>query len=149
MTVCSSLLTCHRPKPKLRCLLVVFVWLMGIANILSFSCSLGYLRRFTWINAVPKQGSFWQPSIVSHLELYHWLKQGLQTFLSEGHISFHATIREPDILRNVIVSWYVTFYQINNFFVDVGLLLIHYWQNGFAGRIGSEGRSLETSSSVM
>jgi len=25
-------------------------------------------------NAAPKQGSFWCPSIVSHLELYHWLK---------------------------------------------------------------------------
>jgi len=53
---------------------------MAIANILS--CSLGYLRRFTWVNAVPKQESFclWQPSIVSHIELYHCLKQGSPNF---------------------------------------------------------------------
>jgi len=38
---------------------------MAIANILS--CSLGDLRRFTWVNAVPKQGSFWRPSNASHL----------------------------------------------------------------------------------
>ena len=83
---------------------------MATANILS--CSLGYLRRFTWVSAVPKQGRFWRPSIVSHLEVYHWQKRGLQTFFSEGHISYHTTVRGLHILRNVIVSWYVTFYQI-------------------------------------
>jgi len=31
---------------------------------------------------------------------------GLQTFLSEGHISYHTTIRGPDILRNEIVARY-------------------------------------------
>jgi len=41
---------------------------------------------------------------MSHLELYHWLKQGLQTFLSEGHISYYTTVRGLGILRNVIVS---------------------------------------------
>ena len=63
---------------------------------------------------------------MSHLELCHWLKQGLQTFLSDGHISYCTAVRGPDIVGNVIVSCYVTFYQINNIFVDVGLLLIHY-----------------------
>jgi len=38
---------------------------------------------------------------------------GIQTFLSEGRVSFYATVRGPDILRNVIVLGYVTFYQIN------------------------------------
>jgi len=43
------------------------------------------------INAVTKQGRFWRPSIVSHLELYHWLKQGLQT-----------TARGPNLAREDI-----------------------------------------------
>jgi len=38
------------------------------------------------------------------------LDQGLQTFLSEGRISYCATFGRPDILRNVIVSGYVAFY---------------------------------------
>jgi len=33
--------------------------------------------------------------------------QGLQTFLSENHTSYYATLRGPDILRNVIVLGYV------------------------------------------
>jgi len=41
--------------------------------------------------------------------------QGLQTFLSEGHISYYATVRGPDILPNEIVSGYVTFCQTVNF----------------------------------
>ena len=41
------------------------------------------------------------------------LKQGLQTYLSEGHISYYRTYRGPGVLRNVIVLGYVTFYQIN------------------------------------
>ena len=47
-----------------------------------------------------------------------------------------TTVRGPDILRNVIVLGYVTFYRINRFFAKV--LFFHYWQNVFAGR------SLET-----
>jgi len=42
--------------------------------------------------------------------------RGLQTFLSEGHISYHTTVPGPDILRHAIVSGYVTFCQINNLF---------------------------------
>jgi len=44
------------------------------------------------------------------------LEQGPQTFLSEGHTSCYTTFRGPDILRNVVVSGYVTFYQINAYF---------------------------------
>jgi len=56
------------------------------------------------------------------------VSQGLQTFVSEGHISYSATVRGSGIFRNVIVSGYVTFYQINTFFVNI--LYFHYWQNG-------------------
>jgi len=62
--------------------------------------------------------------------------RGLQTILSEGHMSYHTAVRGPDILRNVIVSVHVTFYQISKLFVN--MLFFHYWQNIFAGR------SLET-----
>jgi len=44
--------------------------------------------------------------------------RGLQTFLSKGHISYYTTVRGPEILRNVIVSGYLTFRQINKFFVN-------------------------------
>jgi len=35
------------------------------------------------------------------------------------HISHYTTVRGPDILCNVIVWAYVTFYQINKFFVRI------------------------------
>ena len=43
----------------------------------------------------------------------------LQTFLSDGliFISNYTEVRGPDILRNVIVSGYITFYQNNKFFL--------------------------------
>jgi len=43
----------------------------------------------------------------------------LQTFLSKSYICNYTTVREPDILRNVIVSGYVTFYRINKCFLNV------------------------------
>jgi len=46
-------------------------------------------------------------------------------------MSYYTAVRGQDILRNVIVSGYATFYQINKFFV----LFFRYCQNGFAGRI--------------
>jgi len=49
------------------------------------------------------------------LEALYGLAQGLQTFLSESH---YTTVREPDILRNRIVSGHVTFYEINKFFIN-------------------------------
>ena len=42
--------------------------------------------------------------------------QGRQTFSSEGHISYHTKVRGPDILSNVFVSTYVTFYQTSEVF---------------------------------
>jgi len=50
--------------------------------------------------------------------------RGLQTFLSEGYISYFTTVRVRDILRNVTVSGYVTFRQIIKFFVNI--LSSHY-----------------------
>jgi len=37
--------------------------------------------------------------------------EGSPNVLSEGRISHYTTVRGPDILCNVIVSGYVTFYQ--------------------------------------
>jgi len=71
--------------------------------------------------------------------LYH---RGLQRFLSENHISYYTTDRRPGILRNTIVSGYVTLWQINKFFQNK--LFFHYWRHGFAGRISPGDRSLET-----
>jgi len=34
-------------------------------------------------------------------------------------MSYYTTVRGPDILRNVIVSTYVNFYQINKFFGNI------------------------------
>jgi len=48
---------------------------------------------------------------------------GLQTFLSEDHITYYTTFREQDILRNVIVSGYLAFYQITKCFVKT--LFLH------------------------
>jgi len=48
-----------------------------------------------------------------------------QTILSEDHISFYTPVRGLDILPNVIVLGYVTFYQINKCFVK-RLLFFHY-----------------------
>jgi len=47
--------------------------------------------------------------------------------LGEDHISYCKTVRGSDILRNVIFSGHVPFYQINRFFVNK--LFFHCWQN--------------------
>jgi len=39
-------------------------------------------------------------------------------------MSYYTTVRGPDILRNVIVSGYVTFYQISKFFVNIYFFII-------------------------
>jgi len=53
--------------------------------------------------------------------------------VGEGYKSYCTTIRGPDILPNVIVLGYVTFYQISTYFLDI--LFFHYWQNVFCGRM--------------
>ena len=57
----------------------------------------------------------------STIILFH---QGSPSFLCDGHISYYQTVRGPDTLRNVIVSEYVPFYQINIFFVNI--LIFHH-----------------------
>jgi len=47
---------------------------------------------------------------------------GLQTYLFEGRISYYTTFRGPDVLRNVIVSGYVT--KSTSFFVHI--LFFHF-----------------------
>jgi len=59
-------------------------------------------------------------------------RPGLFKFLGET-ISYCTTVPRPDILRNVIFSGYITFYQINTFFVNV--LFLHYWKNVFCCRV--------------
>jgi len=51
------------------------------------------------------------------------IDQDSPNFLGEEHISQSTTVRGPVILRNVIFSGYVTFYQINIFFVNTFSLL--------------------------
>jgi len=38
------------------------------------------------------------------LHITFTVDRDIQTFLSEDHISYYATVREPDILHNVNVS---------------------------------------------
>ena len=56
------------------------------------------------------------------LEALYGLSQGLQIFLSVSH---YTTVRGPEILRNWIVSGYVTFYEINKFFLNT--LFFYYY----------------------
>jgi len=51
------------------------------------------------------------------LSVRFFYTRGLQTFLSEGHISYYRTYRGPGILRNVIVLGHVTICQINKILV--------------------------------
>jgi len=48
---------------------------------------------------------------------FQTLIRALRAFLPEGHINYYTTVWGVDILRNVTVSVYVTFYQINTFSV--------------------------------
>jgi len=55
-------------------------------------------------------------STFSHFRgMVDYPSQGPPNFLSKDHISCCTTVQGPDILRNGIVSEYVTFYQIKIF----------------------------------
>jgi len=56
---------------------------------------------------------------VCYDSLQYTVGQGLQTFLSEGHISYYSKVRGLDIIViwNVSLSEWATLYQINMFFV--------------------------------
>ena len=51
--------------------------------------------------------------------------------MSEVQISYYTTVRGPLILHNVIVSRYITFYQMNKLFKNISFF--QYWQNVFTG----------------
>jgi len=51
--------------------------------------------------------------------MHKTFKQDLQTFLSEGHISYYTIVRGQNILRDMIFSGHVTFYQSNKCFVNI------------------------------
>ena len=86
------------------------------------------------------------------------LKQGLQTFLFEGHISCYSTVRGPHkLLLNSPRAGHFTkcdcfrkcFCQINKFsfvilFFLIGKMSTRAGWNGFAGQIWPAGRSLVT-----
>jgi len=55
------------------------------------------------------------------------IDQGSPKFLGEDHKAIAKQFEGPIILRNVIFSGHVPFYQINRFFVNI--LFFHYWQN--------------------
>jgi len=56
---------------------------------------------------------------------------GHQTFLSEGHITYYRTCRRPNVLRNVVVSGFVAFYQINKFSENILFFLsLTKWLRG-------------------
>jgi len=53
--------------------------------------------------------------------LLQLLQCRVSKFVSEGDIIFCNTVRVLDMLRNVIVSVSVTFYQINKFFLKYSI----------------------------
>jgi len=61
---------------------------------------------------------FVQRTIFYYAANKRYIKQGLQTFLSEGRINYYTKVRGPNILRIGIVSGCITFYQIKKFFVN-------------------------------
>jgi len=77
------------------------------------------------------------------------LKEWRQSFSSQCPTIRYTTIRCPNILRNVIVLKYVAFHQMDKFILKTKFSYFKQstfttgW-NGFAGRIFSPGRSLES-----
>jgi len=65
----------------------------------------------------------------------HRLHQRSPNFFSEGHIRYNTAVRGPDILHNVIVSGYVTFF----------VSILAKWllgPDGMASRAGSSPRAV-------
>jgi len=72
----------------------------------------------------------WKKTKQSDWRLMH--RRGLQTFLSEGCISYYTKDRGPCIFRNEVVSGWVT--SSNTFFAIY--IIFHFWQNVFAAGFG-------------
>ena len=93
--------------------------------------------------AVPNSNTLVEASVA----VYYSYRPGLLKSFGRDHISYCTTLRGPDNLRHVIFSGYVTFYQINTFFVKIffiiGRMRFAAGWNGFAGRICPAGHSVE------
>ena len=74
------------------------------------------------------------------LQPWFRLNQGSPNFLSEGHISYYATVRGPDFLRDWFFRDTLRSTKSINF---PEILFFCYSQNVSAGRIWPAGRSLE------
>jgi len=101
-----------------------------IFKLLTMQCKWTFTKRFTlstpqrkWptvtitkkcasLAAIPR-------TQVCYDSLQYTVGQGLQPFLSEGHISYYSKVwgLEIIVIRNVSISGWATFYQINMFFV--------------------------------
>ena len=127
---------------------------MGHSRHLSvFSSALGpYFVKigflWQWNTSVADQGQIqgddcgYRPSKNLRKQLYSpWFctitktryARTIQSFLYEGHTCYYTIVRGPDILHNVNVSRYVTFYQINKCFVNI--LFFQYSQKVSTGRM--------------
>jgi len=90
-----------------------------------------FIRKKKMVHpAIPNNDTLVDASVT----VYHsnHIDQGSPDFLGEDHISYCTTVRGTDILRNVIFSGYVSFYQINTFFVNISFF--HYLKNVSCGR---------------
>ena len=150
----SSVLLCLYAVTKGLRQIGELILTMGHSHHLSvFSSALGaYFVKigflWQWNTSVVDQGQIevdvwgYRPSKNLRKQLYSpWFctitktgyARALQSFLYEGHTCYYIIVRGPDILHNVNVSRYVTFYQINKCFVDI--LIFQYWQKVFTGRM--------------
>jgi len=84
-------------KVKVRCLHDDALTFADVWSIPAYNQFIAHIKPFLFVQ-------------YKHLE-----SRTLQTFLSGGHISHYTIVRGPDVLRNVIVSGYVTFSQIKYF----------------------------------
>jgi len=105
-----------------------------------------YTLRLLWV---------WLTQVSSrqHVDLHNntwkrWFKPGVSKLLCQRAISYYKTAGGPDILRNTIVSGYVTFYQINKCFEYIIFLLTKC----LCGRVkwlrGSDGMAQQTGFSL-
>ena len=103
--------------------------------------TLAYVR---WNNIYPP------PLFVLMLIIVY--RRSLQTFLSDGHISFYATVREPDIICNVSVLICVALCQTNKcvtnilrhfFIIDEMSSRAVLWWRPMVYRMGSKDKTMQ------
>jgi len=69
--------------------------------------------------AVPNSNTLVEASMT----VYYSYRPGLFKYFGRDCISYCTTVRGPDILRHAIFSGYVTFGQINTFFVKLFFII--------------------------